>query len=99
MLGLGLRLGLGGLGLTLALGLALAGPAPALAAAPLSWSVPAVIDAHTLTGVSCASESLCVAVDSKGGALVSSDPRAPSPVWTRAQIEACAPPSMKPATR
>src|SRR5580692_5374044 len=46
---------------------------PAGAAPPLSWST-AEIDGTALTGVSCASASLCVAVDGSGRALVSTNP-------------------------
>jgi hypothetical protein len=43
----------------------------------LSWSVPLEIDSvQALNGVSCASKSLCVAVDQAGQALVSADPAA-----------------------
>lgn len=40
-----------------------------------------------LNGVSCPSTSLCVAVDSQGLALVSTDPTATSPAWTTSTIE------------
>ncbi len=46
---------------------------PAGAAPPLNWST-AEIDSTALTGVSCASTSLCVAVDGSGRALVSTNP-------------------------
>jgi hypothetical protein len=78
---LGLPLTLGAL-LALALSALLAAlsasPAPAAAeAAPaLEWSKPKVFDSgRTPSAVSCASESLCVAVDHKGDALSTSDPR------------------------
>ena len=60
----------------------------ALAVAPLSFSSPEQIDTELpLKGVSCVSEALCVAVDAKGGALVSSDPSSPSAAWARADID------------
>ncbi len=44
---------------------------------PLNWST-AEIDSTALTGVSCASVSLCVAVDGSGHALLSTNPAADS---------------------
>ncbi len=52
--------------------------APAGAAPPLSWSTTEKVDSAALTGVSCASVSLCVAVDGSGHALLSTDPIADS---------------------
>jgi hypothetical protein len=48
---------------------------PAGAAPELSWRT-AEIDGTALTGISCASASLCVAVDGSGHALVSTSPAA-----------------------
>ncbi len=60
--------------------------APAGAAPSLSWSA-ANIDRTALTGVSCASDSLCVAVDGAGDALVSASPAAgSSSTWHAAGI-------------
>jgi hypothetical protein len=65
-------------GLVACLGLALAAaapaaiPAPANAAAPLSWAVPQSIagaGGASITSLSCASSSLCVAVDGSGSVL------------------------------
>ncbi|MGO9320389.1 MAG: hypothetical protein ACLQBY_06270 [Solirubrobacteraceae bacterium] len=68
--------------LALALGSSLA-PAPAEAVPSLHWSTPAAFDSvGTPTAVSCASESLCVAVDSKGHAFNTSDPTASTPFWS-----------------
>jgi hypothetical protein len=74
----------GALCLALLLSLVLAGSllastGPALAASPLSWSPPALIDPGpetppTLDGVSCPSASLCVAVDSYGNVVSSTEP-------------------------
>ncbi len=58
------------------------------AAAPLSWSGPRTFDeGGAPTGVSCASEALCVAVDSAGNAFVSTDPDSPSAKWTEQRID------------
>jgi hypothetical protein len=60
--------------------------APAAGATPaLSWSA-AKIDETALTGVSCASSSLCVAVDGNGHALVSANPTGGSSTWHTAEI-------------
>jgi hypothetical protein len=40
-----------------------------------------------ISGVSCASVTLCVAVDFSGYALVTTDPRDGSPTWTPVQLE------------
>lgn len=67
--------------LAIALGAALA-PAPATAAPALSWSTPAAFDSgRSPSGVSCVSESLCVAVDEQGHTLSTTDPTASSPEW------------------
>ncbi len=59
-----------------------AGAAPEL----MSWRT-AEIDGTALTGVSCASSSLCVAVDGSGRALVATDPAAGSAsTWHTAAI-------------
>jgi hypothetical protein len=54
----------------------------ALASSPFSWSPPALIDGHApfgssaeLTGVSCPSSTLCVAVDGVGKIATSTDGR------------------------
>jgi hypothetical protein len=53
------------------------------AAAPLlGWSVPTAFDSgNAPSGVSCASESLCVAVDGQGNVLSTPDPTASHPSW------------------
>ncbi len=91
-LGLGwLALGLGwlALGLGWLAALAFLAPAPAEATPSLSWSAPKGIDgAIALTGVSCATSRLCVAVDERGHALVSTDPEAGlEAVWTPLEID------------
>jgi hypothetical protein len=58
---------------------------PAGAAPPLNWST-AEIDSAALTGVSCASASLCVAVDGSGHARVSTDPTGGASTWHPAEI-------------
>jgi hypothetical protein len=54
----------------------------AQAAAPLTWS-SAASPGGTLSAVSCASESLCVAVNHEGAGFSSSNPTSPSPEWNR----------------
>ncbi len=58
---------------------------PAGAAPALSWST-AEIDTTALTGVSCASISLCVAVDGAGHARVSTSPAGSASTWHSAEI-------------
>jgi hypothetical protein len=63
-------------------------PAPAQAAAPLTWSSPTSFDAgRTSSALSCASESLCVAVDHSGYASSTSDPTAATTSWSAAAID------------
>jgi hypothetical protein len=60
---------------------------PAAAAPTLSWST-ASIDAAPLTGISCASQALCVAVDEAGHALISTNPTAGSSAsWRPVEID------------
>ncbi len=55
----------------------------AAATSSLSWSVPTVFDSGNVpSGVSCASESQCVAVDSQGNVLSTPDPTALHPSWS-----------------
>jgi hypothetical protein len=64
--------------------------APAGAAPALSWSTVKV-DRAALTGVSCASDTLCVAVDEEGYALISTDPTAGAGAsWSRVEIDGAA---------
>jgi len=74
--------------LALALG-ALLAPAAAEAAASLEWSTTASVfdEVGTPTAVSCASESLCVAVDSKGHAFSTYEPTASKPHWSKAELD------------
>ncbi len=74
---------------TLALALGAASFSAVAAAAPsLGWSTPAPFDTgNTPSGVSCASESLCVAVDSRGEILSTSDPTASHPSWSVVAID------------
>lgn len=69
--------------------LALAGaPRQAEAAPQLSWSQPSAFDSgRTPSALSCASESLCVAVDKQGYALSSSDPGASPANWIEEPID------------
>ena len=59
--------------------------APAGAAPSLGWSTVKV-DGVGLTGVSCASQTLCVAVDKKGHALVATNPGAGAS-WSQREID------------
>ncbi len=71
----------------------LAAPAgDAAAAGPPAWSAPTLIDhqapfgtPHNAEGVSCPSETLCVAVDAEGYAVTSHDPAAATPTWSLPQ--------------
>ncbi len=75
--------------LAVALGALGATAASSPAAAPLSWSTPRTFDeGGTPTGVSCASEGLCVAVDSGGSAFVSGNPTSPLAQWTKQRVDA-----------
>jgi hypothetical protein len=62
-------------------------PAQAAAAPALSWSVSTTDGAGQPSAVSCASESLCVAVDRAGNALSSGDPISPEPHWASTGID------------
>ncbi|HWX46343.1 MAG TPA: hypothetical protein VNY52_13615 [Solirubrobacteraceae bacterium] len=70
-------------------GLVFLAPPPAEAAPAPSWSAPLRIDGVTaLTGISCATTTLCVAVDSKGHALVSTNPtEGPAANWSKSEID------------
>jgi hypothetical protein len=73
--------------IALVLGAAIASPAEA--APSLEWSKPPVVfdSGGTPSAVSCASESLCVAVDAHGRALSTSDPTAANPSWSEHEID------------
>jgi hypothetical protein len=79
--------------LTAAIGvLAIAGPA--LASSPVSWGAPAVVDRaapfyslESITGVSCASESLCVGVDGVGDVVTSMNPTGGKGAWTVTSVD------------
>jgi hypothetical protein len=59
---------------------------PAQASPSLKWSTPTAFDSGKApTAVSCASESLCVAVDGKGDALRTLNPTATPPSWSATQ--------------
>jgi hypothetical protein len=65
-----------------------------LAAAPLAFSPPASIDSltpvsfeATVHGLSCASSTLCIAVDNEGNAMTTTDPASPEPRWQRSVID------------
>jgi hypothetical protein len=69
--------------------LACLAPASAAAVPALNWSGLLRIDDTTaLTGVSCASASLCVAVDEAGHALASTDPAAGTTAsWSHEEVD------------
>jgi hypothetical protein len=56
--------------------------------APLYWSGPVSIDpGHSLTGMSCPSTSLCVATDSAGNILTSTNPADGAFAWTSRNVD------------
>ncbi|HEV3284201.1 MAG TPA: hypothetical protein VG010_08345 [Solirubrobacteraceae bacterium] len=66
---------------------------PALAASPLNWASPVRADDQppftspaTITGVSCPSMGLCVAVDSVGDVLISTDPMGGAGAWNKTHV-------------
>src|SRR5271166_409156 len=66
---------------------------PALATPPMSWEAPTPIDDQPpfaypaeVSGVSCPSTSLCVAVDGVGDVLASSNPTGGTEAWTRTKV-------------
>ena len=66
-----------------------AGASPAVSRAQLTWSAPALVDPQPtppsdeiLHRVSCASPSLCVAVDYAGNVITSSDPAGGAAAWS-----------------
>jgi hypothetical protein len=74
--------------LTVALAASLA-PPTAAGAPSLVWPTPVAFDSgNAPSGVSCSSESLCVAVDRQGDALTTTDPTASSPSWSAAPLDA-----------
>ncbi|MFI5005062.1 MAG: hypothetical protein ACHQE6_08610 [Solirubrobacterales bacterium] len=61
---------------------------PAAATPALSWSTARIPGAGALTGVSCPSTALCVAVDAAGDALISTNPTAGAGAsWRRVEID------------
>ncbi len=76
-----------GLVAALAVACCAAGAQSAWASAPLTFSAPATVTGAALGGVSCAGESLCVAVDGEGAAFVTSNPKVASPAYTRVAID------------
>jgi hypothetical protein len=65
-----------------------ASPATAAAVPSLGWSAPTALPSSGApSAVSCATEALCVAVDSAGEALSTLDPTASTPYWSRAAID------------
>jgi hypothetical protein len=64
-------------------------PSAANAASPLRWTTAttAFETDGTPTATSCASESLCVAVDDQGNAFSTSDPTVSNPSWSKAELD------------
>ncbi len=64
-------------------------PSSAASAPIFHWSQLGTFDATggTPTGVSCVSESLCVAIDSSGNVFSTSDPTAVEPTWRRTELD------------
>ncbi len=63
-------------------------PVTTAGAALLNWGSPHGIPlGGSLSGVSCPSEGLCVAVDREGNAFSSADPIAPAPAWDTVMID------------
>ena len=68
-------------------------PTPSPPAGPLMWAAPEVIDRHPqlygqlLSGVSCPSTSLCVAVDRVGNVVTSSNPTGGASTWTTTNVD------------
>jgi hypothetical protein len=60
-------------------------PAPALATGALTSSSPLLWD------ISCSSTTLCVAVDDKGHAVISTDPTDASPTWSDSETDLVVP--------
>jgi hypothetical protein len=52
-----------------------------------AWRVEALDAGHTLTGVSCVTSSLCVAVDERGDLLSSTEPASGAASWKVADID------------
>ena len=62
------------------------GSTSAQGAPSLNWSAPATFDAgNAPSAVSCASEFLCVAVDSQGNTFSTSNPTASAPSWSKTE--------------
>ena len=63
----------------------------ALAASPLYWSYPTVIDAARVDALSCPSVSFCVGADTAGDVLDSTDPTGGAAAWTIARVDQVTP--------
>jgi hypothetical protein len=73
--------------LVLAASLSIAAGAARAAQSPLTWSAPLTLDANAvIKGVSCASPSLCVAVDNKGDVISSTEPGGGAGAWKLANL-------------
>jgi hypothetical protein len=71
----------------------LVSPVALAAGSPLTWAAPVLIDHQPpfgktpVTGVSCPSSGLCVAVDGSGNVVTSSNPTGGSATWTLANVD------------
>jgi hypothetical protein len=70
-----------------------AGAAPAVASVPLVWASPQLIDTEApygqgfdIASVSCPGTTLCVAFDSRGYAVASTNPTAATPTYTATAV-------------
>jgi hypothetical protein len=67
--------------------LLLAAPTPAAAGVALKWTVTRVDNSGGLVGISCPSSSLCVAIDTAGNVVTSSNPTGGAGAWTGAHVD------------
>ncbi len=70
----------------LVFGVGVLSPGLSLATGALTYPPP------LLSGISCPSKGLCVAVDDKGHAVISTDPTASTPTWSRWAMHLVGPP-------
>src|SRR2546421_6614633 len=80
-------------GMVVAIGLGCAwAPAALGATGPLSFSAPALVDHQApfsttpvIDTISCPTSSFCLAADSRGAVLATSNPTAATPAWSQRQ--------------
>ena len=77
----------------LAAGSTLVSPVALAAGSSLTWAAPVLVDhqppflVNSLWGVSCPSSGLCVAVDSAGNVVISSNPTGEAAAWTVTPVD------------